>query len=480
MQGFLPGGVYPYALGDVIGNVVDQFRGWLSSTNPKLYLQIGLSIAGYFIDNERPEIAIELLNMLPAISADHSQLYSLGILRGNAYMRIPGRVKEGLPYFEQALAEATALRSADRQRLVAKAYKELGFYYRNLGLWREADEAYQSARDAISPILSARSSDEDREEMASIQTNWAYIKGLTGSYRDGSNLVESAITVRHRLNQHLQEGISWSVCGEVYRYERRFQKAWDAYSAAERIFHEQRNWPWLGVIYQEQAICLFQAMQDGITLEPKRDSIDQAKRLIKLALDICRNRNIRAYPSALNRAGRILGQEDFDAGLRYLAEGIDESRRLSDGWFWFANLIEYVELSFQAWTATGRREYRDAISNQTTSIMMAMSEYEFPDLRGRWNLLQGHLGIHDWLETAEVSWLTGALENYKQGFALIAERNVGSSGASAIRKEFRTLGELFSRLSPEVREEWQEDFRRAWSGLESGSTLLLARLEELY
>jgi hypothetical protein len=39
----------------------------------------------------------------------------------------------------------------------------------------------------------ARNSDTDREEMASIQTNWAYGKGLGGSYRDGSNLVGSAI-----------------------------------------------------------------------------------------------------------------------------------------------------------------------------------------------------------------------------------------------------------------------------------------------
>ena len=123
------------------------------------------------------------------------------------------------------------LTSADRQKLIAEAHKELGFYYRNVGLWKEADEAYQQARDAISATLSARSSDEDREEMASIQTNWAYVKGLGGYYRDGSNLVESAITVRHRLKKHQEEGISWSVCGEVYRYERRFQKAWDAYSA---------------------------------------------------------------------------------------------------------------------------------------------------------------------------------------------------------------------------------------------------------
>ena len=133
---------------------------------------------------------------------------------------------------------------------------------------------------------------------------------------------------------------------------------------AEQIFQEQRNWSWLGLIYQEQAICLFQATQDGVNLAPGKDPIEQAKRLITLALDICRDQAVRYYPSALNRAGRIFGQDDFDAGLRYLADGIDQARRLSDGWFWFANLIEYVELSYRAWAKTGRREYRDQITDQ--------------------------------------------------------------------------------------------------------------------
>ena len=256
-----------------------------------------------------------MLERLPEEIATPYQSYRLSILRGNAYMRISGMVKRGLQHFQQALVEAKALESPDRHQLIAKAYKELGFYYRNEGLWEEADEAYNQARDAISKNLVTRNSDEDREEMASIQTNWAYVKGLSGSYRDGTNLVESAITVHHKLKKYQEEGISWSVCGEVYRYERRFQKAWNAYAEAEQIFQGQRNWSWLALLYQQQAICLFQATQDGINLAPAGDPIEQAKHLITLALDICRDQTVRGYPSALNRAGRIYGKEDIDTGL---------------------------------------------------------------------------------------------------------------------------------------------------------------------
>jgi len=57
--------------------------------------------------------------------------------------------------------------------------------------------------------------------------------------------------------------MSQSVAGEVYRYARRFEKAWQAYAEAEQIFHGQRNWPWIGTIYQQQAICLTRRSRRG-------------------------------------------------------------------------------------------------------------------------------------------------------------------------------------------------------------------------
>lgn len=473
MQRFLPGGVHRYAFGDVIGAVISEFRGWLTDVRPDIYLEIGLSMAGHLV-NDEPGQALELLADVPIALAEPNQLYLVSNLRGNAYMRTPGRVIAALPHFREALEIAV---STGSHMLIAAAYKELGYYYRNEGMWADADEAYKQARDAISVRLSAGSSDQDREEMASIQTNWAYVKGLVGSYREGADLVESAIKVRHRLSKTLEEGISWSVCGEVRRYERRFEKAWEAYTAAEQIFHGQQDWTWLGTIYQEQAICLLQATQDGISLV--EDPIGRAKQLITWSLDICQDRAIRAYPSALNRAGRIFGGEKFEAGFKFLEEGIEVADTLRDGWFLFANRIEYVELCYRAWVKTGSDTYRAEISERAPGIRQVMGEYSFPDLRGRWNLLQGHLGIHDALASRDYSDLGTALDNYKEGFALIAQQFVGSSGAAALPGEFETFGQLLFRLPAEIQAEWQEKLREAWSGL-ACSTPLLARLEELY
>lgn len=482
IQRFLPDGAYTHALGDVIGQEISKFQDWLAA-NPARHIEIGIALAEYLIE-ERPQSALELLDQLDRLdagSASYMQRHNIHILQGNACMRIPGRVRTGLPYFDLALNEAhsDAVPANSRPKLVAKAYKELGFYYRNEGMWREADDAYRKARDSILPTLTVNSPNEDREEMASIQTNWAYVKGLVGKYREGTNLVESAITVRRRLEEPHEEGISWSVCGEVYRYERRFQKSWNAFAQAEQIFLELKNWSWLGVVYQEQAICLYQALHDGIDLLPGRDSADQAKRLITRALDICRDQSVRAYPSALNRAGRIFG-DDFDVGIGHLHEGIVQARRLSDGWFLLANLIEYVEANYRAWAATGTPAYLDQITAREPEVLDAIGEYEFPDLEGRWELLRGHLAIHRWKETGDRHELDYALANYADGFKLIAQGYVGSSGAAALPGEFAKFAIMLDQLPDEIQAEWQEELRREWSTLDEGSILVLARLEELY
>jgi tetratricopeptide (TPR) repeat protein len=479
IQRFLPMEGDDWAPGDAVGEIIGEFRDWLDSPDGReIRLEVGLSLADYLIRAEQPVQALELTAGLPDQNAVPLQRYRLSNLRGNACMRIPGRFHDAEAHFSEALIEAGGVQSDDRLRTVAQAHKELGFYHRNGGKLRAADDCYQRARDAISETLQAGATDEDREEMASIQTNWAYVKGLTGAYRDGSNLVQSAITVRRRLGLQQEQGISWSVLGEVYRYERRFHMAWEAYAEADRIFQVRRNWGWLGFVYQEQAVCLFQAVQDRIELLP--DPLERAKRLITIALDLCRDLAVRGYPSALNRAGRIYGAEDVDEGLKYLAEGIEEARRLSDGWFWFANLIQFAELSYRAWVGKEDESYLERMQDREPEIAAAMDEYDFPDLKGRWDLVRGHVLVRRALAARNEDGLDRALEFYKTGFVLMSRDYVGSSGAAAVAGEFKRLGVLVRPLPKTVRERWQTELRRAWTEQKSSATILLAGLEELY
>jgi len=482
LQLFLPGKTEPYAFNDLIREVAREFHGWLPE-NAQTYIRIGIEMAGYLIEKEQPNLADELIRRLPTDERDLDQDFRLNILQGNACMRIPDRVRSAIDYFSKAqnLAGRFDEASGERQRRTAQAYKEIGFYNRNRGLRDEADEAYKEARIAISKALAIRDDPQGRLELASVKTNWAYVKGLKGLFQEGVNLVESAIAVRRGLGQRQEEGASLSVAGEIYRFERRFQKAWESYKDAEEIFKDGENWYWLGLIYQEQATCLFQAMDDHIMLSG--NPLGDAERLIIQSLGICRHAAVRGYPSALNRAGRIYGygMQDFDVGLDFLEKSIEEARRLADGWFLYAGLVEYAELSYRAWTQTRRGDYREQITARTDDIDRAEEDYSFPDLGGRWKVVHGHLALHDWEASGDTSYLGVALRNYKEGFEGIAKQgHAGSSGPSKIPEIFKIFGDLFRRLPADVRKEWYEELNSAWLDKDEASTLLLTRLEELY
>src|SRR6185437_15166611 len=80
MERFLPGRA-SYAIDDVIGEVIAEFREWLKSEGTNEFFQIGLSMVDYLIKTEQPRAAIELVDRLPDI-ADRSASTRLNTLRG--------------------------------------------------------------------------------------------------------------------------------------------------------------------------------------------------------------------------------------------------------------------------------------------------------------------------------------------------------------------------------------------------------------
>ena len=479
MQRFLPGDADENAVDDTIAAAAAGVRDWFPGEGRECYVDVGLEMADYLYHREQHAAALRLLGQLP-VSDDHKRRYRLGNLQGNVCLRIPGRVQESYEHFRDALAVAREMPSPDQDRYLADAYKELGFYHRNVGHWENADEAYRQASDAISRVPSSEELAADLEQKASIYTNWAYVKGIGGKYDEGINLVESALTLRRRLGRRHAQAISLGIKGEVHRYHRQFKEAWDAYAEAEEDFRELNSWSWLGAIYQRQAICLLQAIPAKVQLlEPPQEPIRQAEALILRSLELCRELNVRAYPSALNRAGRIFGQQDPDRGLKYLKEGADRAQEISDGWFWMANLIEYAELCYRAWEKSPEPRYREEISGIEGRLQEAQAHLAFPQLMGRWYLLQAHLAMRDGIAAESEAKLNDALRDYERGFPLIMRGWVGSYGAStAISEEFRKFSALAAQLPPEIRATWKEELRRSWSQQES-AIQLIARLEEL-
>lgn len=463
---------------DAVGVVVDRFRAWLVD-QPDRYIRISLNIARFLIQNSQPRAALNLLNRLP----DHDVEMELGCRlaneRGNAWMRIPGEVSKARQYFDVAREQAGKLPTPLRERRLAQACKELGFYSRNIGDWPEADHQYWLASEFIGSVVGPRQSDTHREELASILTNWAYLKALQGQYNEARSLAASALATRRKLGRDRAVAVSLNVAGEVHRYERLFEDAWNYYHEAEAMFVRLGDWPWIGLVLQEQAVCLVQMHDAGHDLVD--DPVNEAKSLILRAIDICRDQAIRSYPPALNRAGRIFGRDDPDRGLSYLSTAIEEARRVADGWFLSASLIEYLELSYQAWIETADPRYRNLIDARVPEVESVLVEYRFHDCHWRWDLLRGHIKVRDFLAHGNIDVLSDAVLRYANGFKLLVDRRTGSYGRNALTSEFDKLQYLFVQLPQPVQAAWYATLRQHWTGLTPDQrTLLLAQLERLY
>jgi tetratricopeptide (TPR) repeat protein len=468
MQRFLPGEMSFAPLSDIVLPTVERFRAWLTS-QPSAQYEIGWRGAAHLVDSGRAAEADARLNaLLSQFSGDLEKEYRLFNLRGNARMKILGKVQEAEADFQEALKCTQRADASDAlKRLQGQAHKEVGFYYRNIGRMNEAAQSYQEALQKV-PL-------SEGKERASIQTNLAYALALSGENQYSLGLVETALHVRRRLGLRREVGMSLSVKGEIYRYSRDFEKAWEAYQEAAAIFEQSHDWPWLGLIYQEQAICLFQAISRSQRIGSYKDLPEMqrhARELSLQALTICRDMNIRGYPSALNRAARIVGGEHQDQGIAYLKEGIESAEALADGWFLYANIVELAELCYRAWQQTNDTSYRDQILVLSGRVDQVKRDYQFSDLRGRWDLLQGHLAVHQALVTIDSAQkdalLDQALEHYKRGFPQEVGNFWGSHGGTAIRDEFERFGQLLGQLPLLTREKWCEELRLAWSELTHG------------
>lgn len=487
MQRFLPGQTTYDPLEDIVRSEVVHFQDWYKN-HPEMQYELVRRVSRYLIDKDETQTAEEMLtNVWNVCQGDLEHEYVILNLRGNARLRIPGKSEDAGRDFEDALACIMNPSAPESLRVLAgQAHSELGYYYRNTGDWEAAANSYLDAL-RITPL-------DQPIKRAAIQSQYAYVQALKGLYQAAHDLVDASLKVRRKHGLKFEEGMALSVKGEIHRYERHYPEAWQAYLQARNIFDELEHWGWQGLVQQEMAICLYQAYKVEVELpgyEKDHDGmLEDAQALILEAVEFCKDYSLRNYPSALNRAGRIIGigYQEYDQGLAYLEEGAKVAREVADGWFLFANLVQHVELSYQAWLASGEKElhYLKNIDAKEKEIETAYSEYNFPDLKGRWELLKGQKAFKQAQAIADLNQQNSlyeiALEHFKKAYPLISRGYVGSHGIVALPEEFDKLVPLMKSLPETQRKEWLEALGVAWSVMdkERQATSLLSFLTNLY
>jgi tetratricopeptide (TPR) repeat protein len=487
MQRFLPGQTTFDPLEDIVRPEVKRFQEWYKARSIAQY-ELVRRVTSYLIDKGDVQVAEKMLDKVWEVCRGNlEQEYFILNLRANARLRIPGKSGDAERDFRTALMHTKNPKAPETlKKSAGQAFTELGYYLRNTGNWNEAAYSYLEAL-RITPL-------SDPARRASIQSQYAYVQALKGVYQSAHDLVDTALSVRRKLGLRREEGMALSVKGEIHRYERHYRDAWQAYRDAKDIFDELEDWGWQGLVQQEMAICLYQAHKAGIVFpeyeKTPQKMLEDARDMILKAVEFCRDYSARNYPSALNRAGRIigLGYLDYQEGLKYLEEGIDRARDVADGWFLFANLVQYAELSYQAWVASGRKEkkYLDNISARQQEMYDAYIEYNFPDLQGRWELLQGQLKADRAqamkAKSKKEELINEAFKHFKIGYPLIAKGYIGSHGIVALPEELQKLIPVLRNLPSEKLEEWFEYLQKSWTELDKvrQETSLSSYLTELY
>ncbi len=417
-------------------------------------------------------VAAETAEHLPILYSDHKRQCELLIKQGNIFLRMPGRELDGLRAFEQTRVLTEI--STDLSTLVGEALSEIGFAYRQLGRWGKAAEMYRQALQAT-PL-------SNRSLRAEISIQLAYAQTLVGEYDAANKFIESTLIYLRHHGKRVLFGAGLSVQGEVYRYQKKYAQAHAAYDEAIALFSGLENQGWLGVIQQEKAICLIQE-------ENPARNLTQARYYIEQALYLCREKNTRAYPSALNRSGRICKEEgDYTGAFKAFREGVEVAQAAQNVWFLMANVIEYAELAVQLWHDTDIPEHRKKILEYEELVerYAQVQEYEFADLFGRWHLVKGHTAWYEGkkakksghLDEAKSQWQI-ALEEYASGFSMIAQGYYGSHGIGALPREGDRLRIHMMALPVDEGKRWCEYFHKNWSSLDDPA-ILSGIVEEIY
>lgn len=495
----------PHPLQDVIKERVKEFRESYKKNSDYQY-QIGVRIVKYQIALEENIPAVRRLkDLIQIFKGDMEKEYELYNLRANAYMRIQGKAEEAGQDFYTSY-EITQQKNAPLvlKEKEGEALMELGYYHRNIGDWLKSGEDYYKAL-LVTPI--------DKEiDRARVQSQYAFVQALLGNFDRAAKQVEASVLIRRKYDEisypdrrysHFL-GMALSVQGEVYRYMQRYSSAWSSYQESEQIFSELDFHGWLGLVRQEMAICLVRASESGVHVgrwrnnhnitkeQAEKEMLLEAQSLALNALELCKQHSSRALPSALSRAGRIVAKtRDLDEGLKMLLEGVEEAEKVTDLWFKFANLIEYVELCYQTWQSKEKEDnkYRDLIENQRKRLDTIQNELKFPNLQGRWEVLKGHLLVDDGFDLNDTKrakkLFDNALELYKRGFVLIVTGYQASQGIVGLNRQMVVLKKVMNRFSNEEKKNWLNTLNESWQSWPDESQRiqldpLFAELTELY
>ena len=196
----------------------------------------------------------------------------------------------------------------------------MGYYYRNEGLWKEADDAYEKAHHAIAVTLANRADRRGPRRDGVDPDELGLRQGTARCLSRGSEPRGERQHGPPAPRPTRETGISLSVCGEVYRYDAGSGRPGTRTRAPRGSSRSSGTGPgWALSTKNRPSACFRRA--GPVSPGPRERSPPRRRRGLSRSRWISAVIERRGYPSALNRAGRIYGGDDRDRGLKHLRRG---------------------------------------------------------------------------------------------------------------------------------------------------------------
>jgi len=398
---------YRYSFRDILINLVQQYAEQLS---PKQRCAVDIRRAKHMLDvGKYEDCRALLLEMLDRQNISPAQKVDMLIELGNAEIRMGDR--NGLAHLEQA---ARISEEHNLEEWLARSLNALGWQHRVRGSLNRAMELYERALE-----IALKRGDRLRE--AWILNNLAFVHGIRLNTQVALALCDQALDIWRELDFARGIGAVYQVYGTTYRKAEQFDKAFQYFNRALRIFEPTNDLEWLSRIY----------LGRGMTCWLSKD-LDEAERDLRRALEIGIKKD---EANILHQLAHVHTEQGrLDEAEACLERSYEISLRTADPYFEFSDLGDMIRLAGMR----GNFEKLDDFAKRYDEFNKRWPDTGYTDVKGRLLKYLGDLALQ-----ATPEDITRACECYRQAFPLLAYE---SYTQFAIPAQLKDIDGLMKRL----------------------------------
>jgi len=333
------------------------------------------------------------------------------ILLGNVEIRRGSFARDVNPYFERAV-EVSETRGLSLWLM--RSLNALGWQSRLQGRLDWALELYERAIEIAIRL-------GEKQDQGWILNNIAFIQGIYRNLPEAIALCDYALEIWQEINYPRGIGACYEVYASTYRRSEKFDKAFEYYDKALRIFEPANDIEWLSKVYTGRGLAYWVAGR-----------LDEAEEDLKKALSFGVKQDM---PNILHQLSHTYTKQ---GKLKEAQKVLEQSYRMS---------IEMLDVHYEGnglgdlrklAGITGQVEKLDEFVRMFEEFKQRWAGGVYTNVKGRLLKYLGDLALQDTPED-----VTRACEFYQQAFPLLTYR---SYTEHSIAVQLQDMDELLEHL----------------------------------